>query len=81
MRRGVVIDARTGALIALLSALGVVHKVMEPEAIGISRQEMEATARRIAEADWAAGAVRSAVDTLTAAIIAASAWVVVAGSG
>ena len=75
-------DVRTGALIALLSALNVVHEVVDPGALGLSKRELNASASRIAEGDWAASAVRSAIDSMMAAIIAASASaVVVTGSG
>ena len=78
---GVATDARTGALIALLSALNVVHEVVDPKAIGLSKRELKTSASRIAEGDWAAAAVRSAIASMMAAIIAASASaVVVAGS-
>ncbi len=50
--------------------------------MGLSKGELKERASRIAEGDWAAEAVRSAIDSLMAAIIAASASAVVAaGSG
>lgn len=79
LRQGVASDARTGALVALLHALNVVHKALDPDAVGLPKREMHARAKRIAEGDWAAAAVRSALDSMIAAIIA-SASVVVAGS-
>lgn len=82
LRRGVVTDARTGALIALLSALIAVPGAVDPEAVGLSKRELTASASRIAEGDWAAVAVRSAIDSTMAAVIAASASaVVITGSG
>jgi hypothetical protein len=60
----------------------VVHDVVDPGAVGLSKRELNASASRIAEGDWAASAVRSAIDSMMAAIIAASASaVVVTGSG
>jgi hypothetical protein len=79
LRQGRASDARTGALVALLHALNAVHKAVDPEVVGLPKREMKASAKRIAEGDWAAAAVRSAIDSMIAAIIAASAFVVVAG--
>lgn len=81
LRHGETTDARTGALTALLSALDVVHEVVDPRAIGLSKRELTSSASRIAEGDWAAAAVRSAVDSMMAAIIAASVSAVVVGGG
>jgi hypothetical protein len=82
LRQGAVTDARTGALIALLSALNAVPEAVDPEAVGLSKRELTASASRIAEGDWAAAAVRSTIDSMMAAVIAASASaVVVTGSG
>ena len=78
LRRGSATEARTGALIALLSALRVVHTVVDPLEVGVSKRELKQRASQIAEGDWAAEAVRSAVDSLLAAIIASSASAVVA---
>lgn len=81
LRHGATTDARAGAIIALLSALNAVDEVVDPEAVGLSKRELNTTARRIAEGDWAAAAVRSAIDSMMAAIIAAStSAVVVTGS-
>ena len=80
LRIGAASDARTGALVALLSALKAVHEVVDPEAVGLSRRELDTSAARIAEGDWAATAVRSAIDSMMAAIIAATTSAVVAGS-
>ena len=72
LRDGRTSDARTGALTSLLLALRAVHKVMEPSSVGLSKQELKEGAKRIAEGDWAARAVRQAIDSTNAAIIAAS---------
>lgn len=78
LRRGAAYDVRTGSLIALLSALRVVHTVVDPVEVGLSKRELEERASRIAAGDWAADAVRSAIESLMAAIIAASASAAVA---
>ena len=69
LREGRTSDPRTGALIALLLALKTVHKVMDASSVGLSKQELRASAKRIAEGDWAAKAVRQAIDSTNAAII------------
>ena len=80
LRQGVALDARTSALVSLLHALNVVHKAVGPEAVGLTKQQLNTNAKRIAEGDWAAAAVRSAIDSMLAAIIAASSSTVIAGS-
>jgi hypothetical protein len=62
-------DERTAALVALLSALDVVHRVVERE--GRPAREVKARAKEIAEGDWAAQAVRDAVTAAQAAVAAA----------
>jgi hypothetical protein len=79
LRNGVSTDARTGALISLLLALKAVHKAVDPGSVGLSRREMNASATRIAEGDWAAKAVRQAIDSMNAAVIAATSSAVVLG--
>lgn len=81
LREGATTDARTGALISLLLALNAVHKTVEPNTVGLSKQELKANAKRIAEGDWAAKAVRQAIDSMNAAIIAATSSAVVVGGG
>ena len=82
LRHGAATDSRTGALVSLLSALNAVADVVDPRAVGLSKRELNASARRIAEGDWAAAAVRSAIGSMMAAVTAAIASaVVVAGSG
>jgi hypothetical protein len=70
LRNGTTTDPRTGALVSLLLALRVVHKVVEPSSVGLSTREMNANAKRIAERDWAAKAVRAAIDSTDIAVIA-----------
>jgi Golgi phosphoprotein 3 (GPP34). len=81
LRDGRTSDPRTGALISLLLALRAVHKVMAPSSVGVSEPEMKASAKRIAQGDWAAKAVRQAIDSTNAAIIAASSSAASAGGG
>jgi hypothetical protein len=81
LRHGVTTDARTGALVSLLHALDAVHRAVDPEPVGLSERAMNASAKRIAEGDWAAKAVRSAIDGINAAIIAATSSTVVLGAG
>lgn len=65
-------DPRTGALVSLLLALNAVNKAVDPAAAGLSRQEMNANAKRIAGGDWTSDAVRHAIDSMNAAVIAAT---------
>jgi hypothetical protein len=80
LRNGTATDARTGALVSLLRALGVVHKTVDPESVGLSKRELNASAKRIAEGDWAAKAVRSAIDAMNAAVAAAVTAAVAGGA-
>ena len=72
LRHGGTTDARTGALVSLLLALKAVHTAVPPESVGLSEHELNARAERIAEGDWVGKAVRSAIDTDTAIIVAAT---------
>jgi hypothetical protein len=78
LRIGAVDDERTGALVALLHALKAVAKVVDAGA-GISKRELNANAKRIAEGNWGAQAVRQAIDALIAAT--ASGAIVASGGG
>ncbi len=69
MQNGTTADPRVGALIALLHALKAVHKAVDPAAVGLSKREMTAKAKRIADGDWVSDAVRHAIDSMTAAVI------------
>jgi len=62
-------EPRTAALIALLHAIGRAHKSVPHE--GLSGGEVRKRAKRIAEGDWAAKAVKDAIEASTAAIVAA----------
>jgi hypothetical protein len=66
-------DERTAALIALLVAVDRAHKVVDRE--GLSSRDVRRRAKEIAEGDWAAKAVRDAIDATTAAVMV----VIVAG--
>lgn len=81
LREGATTEARTGALISLLLALKAVHKAVDPGSVGLSKKELNANAKRIAEGDWAAKAVRKAIDSMNAAVIAAASSAVVGGGG
>jgi hypothetical protein len=82
LRNGRTTEARTGALISLLLALDKVHKALDPASVGLSEREMRVNAKRIAEGDWAAKAVRQAIKSMNAAVVAAtSSAVVFGGSG
>jgi len=66
--RGVQPGERIAALIALLFALDLAHKVVDRE--GLSAGDVKKRAKTIAEGDWAAKAVREAVAAAQAAITA-----------
>jgi hypothetical protein len=61
---------RTAAIIALLVAVGRAHRTVPRE--GLSRGEVKSRAKRIAEDNWAAKAVRDAIAAATAATTAAA---------
>lgn len=75
---GVDPDERTGALVALLSAIDKPHKVVDHQ--GRSSGEVRKRAKRIARGDWAAKAVRDAITASTAAITAVAATSAAAGA-
>ena len=70
LREGATTEPRTGALVSLLLALHAVHKAVDPGSVGLSKSELNANAKGIAEGDWAARAVRQAIDSMYAALIA-----------
>lgn len=72
LRHGLTTDTRTQALMSLLFALKAVHRAVASDSVGLSKRELNASAKRIAEGDWVGKAVRSAIDTDTAIIIAAT---------
>jgi len=68
--QGVQPDQRTAALIALLHAVGRAHKTVPLD--GLPAREAKARAQQISEGDWAAKAVKDAIDAATAAMVAAT---------
>lgn len=70
-------DERTAALIALLSALNVVPKVITD---AVDKKALKRRAKEISESDWAATAVRKAVQEMQAAVTAAIVVASTAGS-
>jgi hypothetical protein len=75
-------DARTAALIALVHAVGRVDKIVDARQHGVSKRELRARAKEIAEGNWGSEAVRKAVEeTMAAVIIAAGIITTSAGSG
>ncbi|WP_244932021.1 GPP34 family phosphoprotein [Nocardioides sp. W7] len=68
--QGVEPDQRTGALVALLSAIDKAHKVVDHR--GLPAKEVRKRAKAVAEGAWAAKAVRDAISASTAAIAVAT---------
>jgi hypothetical protein len=81
LRHGGTRDARTGALVSLLLALKAVHKAVDPDSVGLSKRELNASAERIAEGDWVAKAVRSAINSTDMAVVLAATSARGAGGG
>ena len=69
--QGLTPEPRAGALVALLHALRVTHKVVVPKEHGLRRRELDRRAKEIAEGSWGSQAVRDAVDAMMAAVMAA----------
>lgn len=74
-------DAHIAGLVSLLHALKAVTKVVDPATLRITKREMNANAKRIADGDWGSEAVRKAIDAMLAAIIAATSSSAVGASG
>jgi hypothetical protein len=68
LKIGTTPDERTGALIALMSALNVVPKVVTD---AVDKRALRRRAKEIADSDWAADAVKKAVAEMQAAVAAA----------
>lgn len=66
--RGLSPQPRTAGLVALLAAVGQVHKVVRDP--GVPAKQVKARAKEVAEGDWAAKAVKQAVDSAIAAMTA-----------
>lgn len=80
LKVGTTPDERTGALVAMLSALNVVPKIVTD---AVDKRALKQRAKEIAESDWAADAVKKAVSEMQAAVTTAvvvSAGAVAAGS-
>ena len=60
-------DTRTAALIALVHAVGCVDKIVDPRQHGLSKRELRARAKKVAEGNWASAAVRKAIEERMAA--------------
>ncbi|WP_426243856.1 GOLPH3/VPS74 family protein [Nocardioides sp. LHG3406-4] len=67
--QGVTPDERTGALIALLHAIGQAHRIIDRR--GMPAGEVKARAKQISEGAWAAKAVKDAIAASVAATSAA----------
>ncbi len=65
-------DAHTAALIALLRALRAEQQTVDMRPSGLSKVDVRARAAQVADGNWAADAVRKAVDEILAAVIAAT---------
>ena len=72
LRAGTTADANIAGLVSLLHALKAVTKAVDPAEPGITKKELNANAKRIAESDWAAEAVRKPIDAMLAAVIIAA---------
>ena len=68
---------RTVVLIALLQVTGLLPKVVTTE----DKRALKARARQLTEGDWAAKAVKDAIDEVTAATVAVVASAGAAGGG
>lgn len=77
--QGTTPDARTGALVAVLSAVDRAHKVVDRD--GLSRREVKKRAEEVSEGAWAASGVRAAIKATNAAVIAAVAAAAGAAAG
>jgi Golgi phosphoprotein 3 GPP34 len=62
-------DTRTAALIALVHALRCQDKIVDPRQHGLSKRELRARAKEIAEGNWASEAVRKAIEEMMAAVV------------
>ncbi|MFG1628367.1 GPP34 family phosphoprotein [Kribbella sp. NPDC049227] len=67
LKVGTTPNERTGALIALLSALNVVPKVVTD---AVDKKALKQRAKQLADSDWAADAVKKAVTEMQAAVTA-----------
>lgn len=77
--QGTTPDARSGALVAVLAAVDRVHKTVDHE--GMSRRELKARAKEVADGAWAATGVRHAIQASHAAVAAAVAAAAASSGG
>ena len=76
-----VVRAWVARVTAQLTVLKAVTKVFDPADVGLAKQQLRANAKQIADGDWAAQAVRDAINAMLAAIIAATTSASVASGG
>jgi hypothetical protein len=81
LRDGTTDDPHVAALVSLLHALKATPKVVHPAAVGITKNEMNANASKIAQGNWGSEAVREALDAMLTSVIAATGSSVVVVSG
>lgn len=77
---GVAPDDRTAALVSLLHAVDRAHRTLADNH-GLSGRQVKARAKEISEGEWAAKAVRDAVASAQAAMIAATTIATTAAAG
>ncbi len=65
-------DPRSAALIALVHALRCENKIVDPRPYDLSRRQLRARAAEIAKGNWASQAVRTTIDEMIAAVVAAT---------
>jgi hypothetical protein len=80
LRVGATDNPRVAALVSLLQALNVLQKVVGSDTVGLSKKEMKANAKQVAEGDWGSEAVRKAIDAMNAAVLASISAAVAAGA-
>jgi hypothetical protein len=69
--QGLTPEPRTAALVGLLHALDATHKIVAPQAHGITKRDLRRRAKQVAEGDWASEGVRQAIQAANAAVTAA----------
>jgi hypothetical protein len=78
--QGIEPEPRTASVIALLSALRAVPKVVDLAGTGLSKKQLNARAGQVAEGSWGSAAVRKAIDEMIAAVTVATTAAAVTGS-
>jgi hypothetical protein len=64
-------DPRDAALVALLHALRLTHKIVVPKDHGLSRRVLDRRAAEVAKGSWPSEAVRRAVDAMASSVTVA----------